>query len=568
MSPFSRRDLLKAGTTLTAALALEPVLGCSDSEPSEVTDLDVRFETMMLAGYKVRLRTYGGSIPGPTIKTKPGAQLAIRIKNHLPEYDSSAWHHGLSGLPEVVHMNVPHMLNTTNLHVHGLEVIPHLFEPVGTSDPASHMIAIGPGEEKLYTFKLPEDHATGLYWYHPHHHGSTAVQVQNGMAGAILVEGAIDEVPEIAAAKQYLLPIQDIALFESTSEPGLWSYDPPQNAIYNTFSGKSTIKNAKGEDVGPADSGFSTGGFPLRLFLAAGTPVFQETPNLTDGQQQKPIGVQLDDGPRYSMRPGEVARFRMLNGCSDNLIPLVVEGHTLELIAMDGVNFPAPRPRPYVANAVDGQEQVLLAPGGRAEFLIKASTTPGIYRIRQLAQNQQFLESAAKTLAVIEVSGEPMDMALPTRLPEPKRHYPLITEEEVQFRRSMTFSMRFPAELNKVVGIDFGINGQLYDETAVPTQVKLGTVEEWTIQDNGHAHDGTGSMEGHPFHIHANSFEVVSIGGQAVEPGTIQDTVWVPHNVPVVIRMRFKEWTGKTVFHCHIIPHEDSGMMQNILIKP
>ncbi len=60
---------------------------------------------------------------------------------------------------------------------------------------------------------------------------------------------------------------------------------------------------------------------------------------------------------------------------------------------------------------------------------------------------------------------------------------------------------------------------------------------------------------------------MISIGGKAVEPGTIQDTVWVPHNTEVVVRIKFKEWVGKDVFHCHIIPHEDSGMMQNLLMK-
>jgi FtsP/CotA-like multicopper oxidase with cupredoxin domain len=73
-------------------------------------------------------------------------------------------------------------------------------------------------------------------------------------------------------------------------------------------------------------------------------------------------------------------------------------------------------------------------------------------------------------------------------------------------------------------------------------------------------------MEGHPFHLHTNSFEVISINGVPVEPGTIQDTVWVPHMQKVVIRVKFEEWTGKDVFHCHILPHEDTGMMQNLLI--
>jgi hypothetical protein len=75
-----------------------------------------------------------------------------------------------------------------------------------------------------------------------------------------------------------------------------------------------------------------------------------------------------------------------------------------------------------------------------------------------------------------------------------------------------------------------------------------------------------GGIEGHPFHIHVNPFEVISINGLAQPPGTIQDTVWVPPEGVVVVRMRFKEWTGKSVFHCHILPHEDVGMMQNFLI--
>jgi suppressor of ftsI len=75
-----------------------------------------------------------------------------------------------------------------------------------------------------------------------------------------------------------------------------------------------------------------------------------------------------------------------------------------------------------------------------------------------------------------------------------------------------------------------------------------------------------GGSEGHPFHIHVNSFEVISVGGQEQPPGTVLDTVWVPAGSEVLIRMKFRQWTGKSVFHCHILPHEDTGMMQNFLI--
>ncbi len=557
MNPFSRRTFLKASTGVVAGLSLPNLIGCTESP--EPTKLGIGFKHFKLGERNVRLRTYGDGIPGPTVRTRPGAKLTFHIDNQLPPYDSSAWH--ALDLPHDKLMNIPHDLNTTNLHVHGLEVIPHLFEPVGTSDPASHMIAIKPGEQKEYTFELPEDHPTGLYWYHPHHHGSTSVQVSNGMAGLIVVEGAIDEVPEIAAAREELFAVQDVGLFESKTEPGLWSYDPPQNAIYNTEKGTSFFKDAQGNILGPADSGFTTGDFPLRLFLVNGSPVFETNNPATP---TRPAALQLSV-PRYQLRPGEVVRFRMLNGCSDNMIPLEVEGHSVYLLAMDGVNFPAPRERPYRPGAVDGEEQVQLAPGNRAEFLIKGSTTPGVYRIKQLAQKQQFLQSAEKVLAEIEISGEPMDMALPKSLPLPKRHYPLIKADEVKVRRDISLDMQYPATQNKLIGLDYTINGALYDETATPVEAKLGTVEEWTIHDNGH-HPG-GSGEGHPFHIHTNSFEVISIGGNPVEPGTIQDTVWVPHNTKVVIRIKFKEWTGKAVFHCHILPHEDTGMMQNLVVK-
>ena len=96
----------------------------------------------------------------------------------------------------------------------------------------------------------------------------------------------------------------------------------------------------------------------------------------------------------------------MLNGTSDSLMPIVVDEHDVHLIAADGVNFPEVRTIPAEEyNEADGQ--ILLAPANRSEFLIKANTIPGIYRIRQLAQSRQFLDSAAKVIAEIEVRGPP-----------------------------------------------------------------------------------------------------------------------------------------------------------------
>jgi suppressor of ftsI len=151
--------------------------------------------------FRLRTRTYKSSLPGPLMVTRPGRALRIKLINHLPADPPAALPAGIDPV------NNPHAFNTTNLHVHGLQVIPHLFLPLGTVNPAAPLITVGSGQTFNYEFQIPDDHPSGLYWYHPHYHGSAGVQVVNGMAGLILVKGPIDEVPEIAAARDELLAI-------------------------------------------------------------------------------------------------------------------------------------------------------------------------------------------------------------------------------------------------------------------------------------------------------------------------------------------------------------------------
>ena len=526
---------------------------------TDVWSLEATWKETELAGTKVRLRTYNGQVPGPTKVIRPGDLLHIRLKNSLTPYDSTGWNGD---------MDVPHDLNTTNLHLHGLDIIPHLFEPLGTSDPLAPMIAIKPGASYEYRIQIPRDHPPGLNWYHPHHHGSTAVQAVTGMAGPLIIYGDIDQVPEIKAARDIPMVMQDIGLFPSEEDHSVWTYEPKQNSIWQTFDGYVTIDGKKTDLQG----GFTTGDYKLRYYLLNGQPYFKEEHNYCPPASHNeaaskctptdPIATQLKP-QRFKLAPGEVVRFRMLNGNSDNMMPIIVEGHEMYLIAMDGNNYEAPRVRP-VQHPNGTEPQVLLGSANRAEFLIKAVNTPGVYRIMQLAQSEQFLISAQKVIAEIEVSGPAKDMKLPKRLPMPSRDLPLIKPEEIKKRRKFVFSSQFPGVQNPVVGIDFMINEQLYDEFAVPTTVELNTAEEWHIVVPNSEHGGT---EGHPMHIHVNDFEVISVGGVPQPPGTIQDTIWVPQNTEAVIRMRFKQWKGKSVFHCHILPHEDTGMMQNFLIR-
>ena len=277
--------------------------------------LKAGFVIKTIDGVKMKLRAYNGQVPGPMITSKAGVTLNIRVENSLTPYDNTGWGGD---------MDVPHMLDHTNLHLHGLDIAPHIFEPLGTSDILAPMIAIAPGEYKDYPFVIPPDQSPGLNWYHPHSHGSTAVQVVSGMAGGLIITGAIDEVPEIKAAKDYPLVVQDLGLFP-TNEPHADysdSYEPKQNAMWQTFGGNVTIN---GKQTDPAQHcGFTTGDYARRYYLMNGEPFFKETHNAANPPAPTPTQM----APQvFKMRPGEVARFRFLNACSDLMIPLQVEGH-------------------------------------------------------------------------------------------------------------------------------------------------------------------------------------------------------------------------------------------------
>ncbi|WP_437935048.1 multicopper oxidase family protein [Sorangium sp. So ce341] len=582
----SRRNFLQI--VGGAIVASRSGAGCGGDEPPEDKaptnlryTLTIGWLSTTMDGLKVKLRSYNGSVPGPTLAFHPGDRVEITIDNRLTPYDSSAW--------DGDH-NVPHDLNTTNLHLHGLDVIPHLFQPLGTSDPHSDMIAIAPGQTYTYLFDIPSDHPSGFYWYHPHHHGSTAVQAVSGMAGAIVVLGSIDEVPEITAARDVHLIVSDLGLFPSEDEPDVWTYEPRQNAIWNTFGKKDApdlvrMWDASADPPGWVNQpelkgGFTTGDYATRFYCANGAPFYREDHDPEGGAS--PSGTPIPSGQmQIDMQPGEVVRLRILNACSDLVMPLVLEGLDLHLIALDGVPFTAPRtmktvepmptdidPVPQWDGVVDynaSATSLVLGPGNRAELLLKAPDTPGTYELVQLHhQGQQFLSADRKVIARIVVSGAPKPMSLPTTLPGQSRLQPPITQPELSQTRDIHFTGAFPGQQNPVVGIDFSLNEVQYEVHTINTTVALDAAEEWRLSAMKHA---DGNAEGHPFHIHVNSFEVKEINQIAQPAGTIMDTLWVGVDQSATVWMRFKQWTGKTVYHCHILPHEDTGMMANLLIE-
>ena len=193
-----------------------------------------------------------------------------------------------------------------------------------------------------------------------------------------------------------------------------------------------------------------------------------------------------------------------------------------------------------------------MAPGQRADVLVQAGAA-GTYALRAIANDQGY-PSPVGPLAQIIVDGEPLPMPLPAAL----GGAPLATirDEEVTNTRRLTLSVdqpEFPAAAN-YQEFRFLVCGRTFDPHRVDQRVKLGAVEEWTVV-NEHEDD-------HVFHIHTNPFQMVAINGEKVAERDWRDTVVVPRKGSVTFRCRFLDFTGRFVHHCHMMNHEELGMMQ------
>jgi FtsP/CotA-like multicopper oxidase with cupredoxin domain len=149
-----------------------------------------------------------------------------------------------------------------------------------------------------------------------------------------------------------------------------------------------------------------------------------------------------------------------------------------------------------------------------------------------------------------------MPMKLPAALPKPPLE--TIRDSEITNRRTLVFSARAPEAEAAGHWQEFGffIDGRKFDPGRIDQRVKLGTVEEWTIQ-NKHMHD-------HVFHIHTNPFQVTEVNGRPFAARNWRDTVVVPRFGSVVFRSRFLDYTGIYMLHCHMMNHEEMGMMQTV----
>ncbi len=467
----------------------------------------------------------GDGAENPTLRVHPGDQLIIHFQNDLTRIA------GTTGNPEMQMEKAatnqvagdcsggPVNANVTNLHFHGLDLPPtcHQDDVMRTF--------IQPGQSFDYRVRIPQNQPPGLYWYHPHVHGFTERQVQGGASGALIVEGIENTEASLRGLRQRLLVLRD---------------EPP------TTTGMG-------------------GGF---------APAWDISIN------QVPVVYPQYEAAIIQTPPGEKELWRVLNAAADTIFDLqVIVNHVpqeLQVVAMDGVPVARSDRRSLE------ETSILLPPAARAEFIV---TTPRTGDQAQLVTRRWDTGPEGDVdpnRPIANIVSEDTDTAQGdarreksgmVRFPYRK---PLDADARVVQRR-LYFSQVSPnAAAGETADPDVSIFYYLTVAGQKPARYEMnsppnivvhdGDVEDWVIENR--------AREDHTFHIHQLHFRVIEINGKPVNDPIMRDTIDVPYwtgNGPypsVELRLDFgnPNIVGTFLYHCHILKHEDMGMMGSIRV--
>jgi L-ascorbate oxidase len=569
---------------------------------------------------KVRLRSYNGDLVGPTIRANPGDTLRVRLQNNLPA--EPCIH------PEGTH-NIPNCFNTTNLHTHGWHV-----SPTGNSD--NVLLELAPQTTFDYEFNLPRDHPAGTFWYHSHRHGSTALQVSSGMAGALIVEGnrRLRDKPQNGVADvDTILRYPDgkpfferIFLFEQIQYSCL---DEKGNLTWDCKTQNCTRRDAQDKCIGEwvdrvgGIEQYENGQFGPASWRVSGRFT------MINGRVQ----------PTFEAEAGKIERWRLIHGGVRDTIKFMVTRSTLNptdtasllSLTVEPMTIEAQKTMiektclldqrvPQWEFAVDGltRKQIVrknvnvFQPGYRSDILLFFDR-PGVYCViddqappaekinaednvtkeRKLLARVIVREGGAVTLEPAEYLSQQLTRAnsdLPTGAKGEVRQLRLtdfsphkdISEPQVTGRQALAFNLDLSSAAPR-----FGIDNQAYSPTRIDRTLKLNGVDEWAL---------TSTFVNHPFHIHVNPFQIIDIlklgpdqklfsifkdkdydkclkleNGDPQycdQQSVFRDTILVKQGYKILIRSRNERYIGDFVLHCHILDHEDQGMMQNVRIVP
>ncbi len=457
----------------------------------------------------------------PTLRLQAGDNLILNLENRLPPTTPPAAAHDSH-----VCGGAPMTAVSTNLHFHGLEI-----PPVCHQDEVIHTL-IAPSQTFQYRVRIPSFQPPGLYWYHPHPHGYSEAQVLGGASGAIVIEGIERERPEVAGLPERILVVRD--------QPA---------------TGRAASDS---DDAGP--------GKDISLNFV-------------------PVSMPTSIPGNILVRPEAREFWRVLNASADTYFDLQIVYRTgaqrggtpqnLNLVALDGVPVSAKRFAQPITN-------ILLTPGARAEFVV---VTPPAGVFAQLVRRSYDTGPDGEITparAIANIISRADAPPAPSRIPlgdgtsggsqklvslsevKPTASRKLYFSEERIGAKGQAGAVRYYVTADGGAPKMFDMNFKTPDIT-----VRQGAVEDWTIENR--------AQEAHSFHIHQVHFQVVARNGVAVNEPELRDSIDLPFwdgkssaypSVTLRVDFRSPDIVGTFLYHCHILEHEDAGMMGSIRVLP
>jgi FtsP/CotA-like multicopper oxidase with cupredoxin domain len=394
-------------------------------------------------------------------------------------------------------------MQMTNLHFHGLHVSPN-----APQDDVLDMMA-SPGETLHYSVQVPLQQPPGLYWYHTHSHGESYVQDLDGMSGAIVVEGIERYVPEVAKMRERILVLRDLVL----------PNDPDER---KTVMASIAMQTAH---CGSAEEG------PERAFTINGSV-----------------------RPQIDISPGERQFWRIVNASPDLYADLELDSGSFEVVALDGM--PLAYHDPSIRKR--SMSHILVPPAGRVEAIVTgpSADSHAALRSRCFDTGPDGDSNPAMVLADIVPARQPTQSQSAT-IAAPV--YKTFSQPELKHVESSEpqFVVNFTEDKQ-----GFYINGKKFEMNAAPMlTVDVGSLQHWRVLNP--------TREVHPFHIHQVHFLVYAVDNKPVKDPVWLDTVNVSYGSSVDLVMDFTDpiIRGMSVFHCHLLSHEDKGMMAKILFR-
>jgi FtsP/CotA-like multicopper oxidase with cupredoxin domain len=490
----------------------------------------------------------GNGHQSPNLRLKPGDLLIVHLKNNLKDsHPLLSWCSSWGSSPNADPCARGSMTSTsTNLHFHGLTVPPacHQDDVLKTS--------IGPSDPPFeYRVRIPADEPPGLYWYHPHIHGFTKAQVLGGASGAIIVEGIERANKALAGLPERVLIIRDQDLLNPNAPPSKSEPVVPKMLI------------DRDGDAANNGTGF-------------GKPAKDLSINF--------VPIPYPDYPPavIKMKPEERQLWRVLNASAITYLNLEIlfnrVPQQLGLVALDGVPL---NESGTLGDFIDWQTHLGVPPGARMEFIVKGppAGVRGLLVTRSVDTGPGGENDPNRAIATITASEDAPETrsklaALPKALPPPP--LPWLGAVTPTRTRRLYFSEKLLDSTNPNSATEFYITveGQTparFDpQSSEPSIIaKQGTVEDWIIENR--------SQELHAFHIHQLHFMLLDYLGEPVNEPFLRDTVNVPYYKgntlaypSVRLRMDFRDpnIVGTFVYHCHLLEHEDGGMMGLIRVEP